>query len=175
MRLGAIIRRFFVPAPVVTLFYAAKYRCFISPRAEVELSPKLRIGAGTKIGSFTKIKASDGSVIIGSRVSIATGCSILGGEKGVVLGDDCLVSPNVVIVGSNYRFDDIDLPIRKQEVVSKGISIGRNVWIGAGCVIRDGSTIGDGTIIAPLSVVSTTLPGNAVCQGNPAKMVFARR
>jgi acetyltransferase-like isoleucine patch superfamily enzyme len=135
----------------------------------------LRIGAGTKIGSFTKIKASEGPLEIGAEVSISVGCDISSGASGVFIGDDCLISSHVHIIGNNYNYDRIDIPIRLQGTSSKGIRIGSNVWVGAGACILDGSLIGDGVIVTPLSVVSSRIPENTIIQGNPAKIIFKRR
>ena len=60
MRIGTVLRRFLVPGFVVTIHAWLKYRCQVSPRAEVEITPFLKIGPGSVIGSFTKVKASDG-------------------------------------------------------------------------------------------------------------------
>lgn len=174
MRLGRVAARF-VPAPIVTLIYWAKFRCFISPRAEVEVSNNLRIGPGTEIGSFTKIKASAGPLEIGPDVQIGTNCLIASGTAPSSIGRDCLISPHVVILATNYRYDRLDVPIRKQGQTSKGIRIGDNVWIGAGAVILDGAVIGDGVMIAPNSVVSSRVRPNTVVLGNPAKVIFERR
>ncbi len=175
MKLKKIVQRFLVPSFVVTGIYASKFRCMVSPRAEVELSPLLKIGKGTQISSFTKIKASDGPLEIGAGVSIGTNCFISADQGGVRIGDYCLISPNVTIIGNNYKYDRLDVPICQQEKTSKGITIGDNVWIGAGVAILDGARIGAGAIIAPNSVVSGKIAENAIVQGNPAKTVFVRR
>ena len=169
------LRRFMIPAPLISILYFIKYRCQISIKAEVEWSPNLKIGRNTKISSFTKIKATYGPLNIGDNVSIGAGCKISVGPKGVLIGDDCLLSPNVIIVGGNYRYDQLDIPIRKQKHVSKGTTIMSNVWIGAGSCILDGSTIGSGSIITPNSVVSGNIPDNSIVQGIPAKVIFVRR
>lgn len=170
-----LVRRFLVPRPLVTLVAWARWRAFVSPRAEVELTPHLALGRGTAIGSFSKLKATAGPLRLGARVDVATGAFITSGEGGIEIGDDCLVGPHVAIVGVNYRYDRLDLPIREQGTTSRGIRIGRNVWIGASASILDGARIGDGAIVAPGSVVSGSVPENAIVQGNPAKVVFTRR
>ena len=176
MRLGTAIRRFGVPGFAVTLFYLIRDRAFISPRAEVDASPLFSIGRKTQVGSFVKIKASEGRVAIGARTDIACGGWIGGHASGISIGDDCLVGPNVMIVGVNYRYDRIDQTIREQGHASIGPTvIGNNVWIGAGAVVLDGASIGDGAIVAPNAVVSGTIPALAIVQGNPAKTVFIRR
>ena len=175
MRFVEIARRFLIPSFVVTAIYALKFRCLISWRAEVELSPLLKIGRGTQVGSFTKIKASDGPLEIGHSCSIGSGCFISSDTGGVRIGDYALISPNVSIIGSNYRYDDLSVPFSQQGQSSKGIDVGANVWIGVGAVVLDGSKIGEGTIITPNSVVSGRLPANVIAHGDPAVVVFERR
>jgi len=176
MRLSALVRRFLTPGFVVTIRAYLRYGCLVSPKAEVEITPHLRIGRRAVVASFTKIKASDGPLHIGAHVEIANGCVITSHTAGTRIGDDTMIGPNVSIIGNNYRYDRLDLPIRLQEKVSpKGIRIGANVWIGANCVILDGADIGDGSIITPGSVVSARLPENSIAQGNPAKVIFTRR
>ena len=176
MRAATVVRRFLVPRAWVTLRAYLRFHCTLSPRAEVEMGPHLQIGKGSTIGSFTKVKTADGPLSIGRNVDIATGCFLSSHTAGVTIGDDCLIGPNVSIVGNNYRYDDLETPIRLQEKTSeKGIRIGSNVWIGAGCVLLDGADVGSGSILAPNSVVSSALPENSIVQGNPGKVIFTRR
>jgi len=175
MNLRKMLQRFLVPSVVVTGVYYLKYKCKVSPRAEVELSPHLTIGRNSEIGSFTKIKATEGLLDIGHDVSIANGCFISAETGGVTIGDFCMISPNVSIVGNGYKYDQLDVPICQQSKVSKGIKIGNNVWLGAGVVVLDGAEIGDGAIVSPNAVVSGRIPGNVIAQGDPAKVIFKRR
>ena len=175
MKLSVFARRFLVPAPFVSLWYLFKFGCLISFRSEVELSPNLKIGRKTVIGAFSKIKADRGPVVIGEQVDIAAGCQIFVGEGGITIGRDSLIGPNVTIVGVNYSYDSLDVPLRLQARQSKGIVVGPNVWVGAGACILDGTSIGTGVIVTPNSVVSAKIPANAIVQGNPAKVIFIRR
>ena len=175
MKLRKIIQRFLVPSSIVTLIYLYKFGCKISPRAEVELSKNLKIGTGTEIGSFTKIKATSGELVIGKNVSVGTGCFIAAEAGGVKIGDYCMIGPNVCIIGNDYRYDRLDVPVAKQDKISKGIVIGNDVWIGAGCSIIDGVTIGDHCIIAPNSVVTKSIQPGYIAQGFPAEVIFERR
>lgn len=176
MKLATGIRRMLTPHWAVSVYYLLKYGAIVSPRAEVELSKNLILGKHTTISSFTKIKASEGKVVIGERTDIGVGCFIGGYMPGITIGNDCLISPNVSIIGVNYRYDEIDRPFREQGLVSKGpTKIGNNVWIGTGAVILDNAHIEDGVIISPNSVVSGHIPRNSIVQGNPAKTIFTRR
>jgi acetyltransferase-like isoleucine patch superfamily enzyme len=175
MRPAKLAQRFLLPSFVISIIYGFRFGAMVSPRAEVELSPLLKLGRGVRISAFTKIKASDGPMTIGARVSIGSGCFIQTGTGGVTIGNDSLISPNTSIVGSNYRYDRLDLPIQQQGETSTGISIGNDVWIGVGCAILDGAVIGDHAIIAPNAVVSARVSENAIVAGNPAKPIFMRR
>lgn len=175
MKAGTVIRRFLIPSIFVSAYYYLKFRCIISPRAEVELSSLLEIGRKTGIGSFTKIKASYGPLRIGSHCSIGTNCAISSDEGGVYIGDDCLIGSNVTIISNSYRYDDLETPMRLQARVSKGVHIGDNVFIGPNSCINDGAQIGSGAIIAPGSMVTGKIPENTVAQGAPAKPIFKRR
>lgn len=176
MKLGTILRRFLTPGFVVTLQGLSKFGAKISPKAEVEVTPNLRIGQKSVISSWVKIKSEAGPLHIGRNVEISNFCVITSHTAGTYIGDDTLIGPNVSIIGNNYRYDQLDVPIRLQEKISpKGIRIGNNVWIGAGCTILDGADIGLGTIVTPNSVVSGKLPENSIAQGNPAKVIFTRR
>jgi acetyltransferase-like isoleucine patch superfamily enzyme len=168
------VRRF-LPGFVSTLYYYAKYRALVSPKAEVEVSPLLRLGAASRISSFTKVKATDGPLDIGKRVQIGCFCVLASGSEGIKIGDACLISPNVSVIGLNYRYERLDRTFLDQGVSSKGIEIADNVWLGSGARILDGATIGTGAIVTPNSVVTGTVPDNAIVQGNPAKVIFTRR
>ena len=174
MEVRKFIQRFFVPPPLVSIYYFMKFRCKISHRAEVEMSRNLKIGKGSQISSFTKIKATVGPVTIGENVDIGPGCFISSHESGIDIGNDCLIGPNVNIVAGNYQFDRLDIPIRKQGSSSKGIRIGNDVWLGAGACVLDGAEIGDGVIVSANSVVSTKISNFSVVIGNPAKAIFKR-
>jgi acetyltransferase-like isoleucine patch superfamily enzyme len=175
MTVRSFMQRFLVPRWLISLYYFLKYRARISTRAEVELSPFLHIGRYSEISSFTKIKASYGPLRIGSHSFIASNCFVASHQGELVIGDDCLISPGVTIVASNFNYSRMDVPIWHQGSSSKGIRIGNNVWIGSGACIMDGSDIGSGTIVIPNSVVSGKIPANVIVQGNPARVLFSRR
>ena len=174
MSFKSFARRFLVPKYIVTAYYLLKYRAKVSLSAEVELTPNIILGRGTTIGSFTKVKASDGKLVIGERSGIATGCFITAGESGLTIGKNFICGPNVSIISTNYITDQKDVHFEDQGYTSRGIRIGDNVWIGAGCVILDGTVIGDNTIIVSNSLVNRRYKSDVVIQGNPAKVILNR-
>lgn len=171
---GTFVRRFLIPSPLITAACWFRYRALVSPRSEVELTDNLKLGRGSKIGSFCKVKSADGPLRVGDNVELGTGSFVSAGEAGVHIGDGTLVGPNASIVGNDYRYDRADLPIGEQEKVSRGIRIGANGWIGAGAVILDGSTVGDGAIISAGSVVQGRIPAGVIAAGTPARAIARR-
>lgn len=175
MNVTRIARRFLVPSFVVTAVYWFKYRCFVSPRAEVDLSSELTIGSKTQISAFCKVKAMNGPLSIGKSVSIGPGCFVSTGAGGLEIGDHCMVAANTSIVANNHRYEDLNIPMREQGNSSEGIRIADDVWIGTSCSILDGTTIERGVIISAGSVVSGKIPQYSIVQGNPGKVIFERR
>lgn len=171
--LGRLLRRFLIPSIVVSAYGYLRLRASISPRAEVELSPNLRLGAGTSVSSFTKIKVSDGPLVTGRNCGFGTHCFIDAGI-GIQMGDHVICGPGVALIAVNYRYERLTVPLEEQGRTSRGIRIGRNVWIGANSVVLDGSEIGDNSIVVANSLVNRRFPPNSIIQGNPAKAIAQR-
>lgn len=177
MKAGKLLhgfKRIFTPAIVVTGYYLLKYRAKVSPRSEVDLTDNVQFGPDCVVGSFTKIKASEGPLRIGSRGGFANGCFVSAGAGGITIGDNFICGPNVNIIGQNYSHGEKGQHLEDLGVVSKGIRIGSNVWVGAGCTITDGAEIGDNTIVVANSLVNRRYSGDVILQGAPAKPIFKR-
>nr|UDH00760.1 acyltransferase [Rhodococcus opacus PD630] len=97
------------------------------------------------------------------------------GQGGVVIGRDCLLGPNVVIVSENHVYSDEDMPIRFQGEQRLPVAVGDDCWLGAGVVVVAGVTIGDGSVVGAGSVVTGDLPPGSVAVGSPARIVGSRR
>lgn len=174
MDVTKIIKRFLVPGPIKTLFFLIKHRCKVSPKAEIDLSENLQLAPGCVVSSFTKIKASDGKLIVGERSSFEFGCFVASGQAGISIGKNCMVGPNVSIIGNSYNYNKKGVNLEDLGKTSKGVKIGDNVWIGAGSVILDGSEIGDDTIIVANSLINRKYKGSEILQGSPAKSIMKR-
>ncbi len=174
MAFFTLVQRFLIPSFAVTAIYFLRYRSFVSPRAEVELSRWIRFGRGTQVGSFCKLKASDGLLEIGANVSIGANSFISASTVGVVIGDYCMFGSGVAINGNSYRYDDLETPMCLQEKTSRGIRIGRDVWVGANATLVDGVEIGDGAIVAAGAVVTRDVPARAIVAGVPARLIKSR-
>jgi carbonic anhydrase/acetyltransferase-like protein (isoleucine patch superfamily) len=171
--MAAALRRRMLPRLAVTAFYFLRDRAQVSPRADVTVDARLWLGRKSRIASFVTLRALYGSVRIGTRTDIGTGCVIEGCGGGLEIGDDCLISPNVVITGSGHSAPGSDSSAQYR--TARATTIGNNVWVGVGTVILEGATIGDGAIIAPNSVVEDHIPAYGIARGDPAATIFVRR
>ena len=172
---ATLFKRLLFPGWLVSLICLWRFAARVSPKSEVELSNNLKIGKGSVVGSYTKLKSSEGPIELGVGVLIGTHCFIASHLGGISIGDHSMLGPFASVVANDYRYDRLDLPISLQDKTSKGIVIGKGVWLGSGVVVLDGSQIGDGAIVTPNSVVSGRVAENTVVRGNPAKPIFVRR
>ncbi|WP_162942352.1 acyltransferase [Desertimonas flava] len=51
------------------------------------------------------------------------------------------------------------------------VEIDDRVWVGQRSLLLKGTTIGVGTVVGAGAVVTSTLPGNSLCVGVPARVV----
>jgi acetyltransferase-like isoleucine patch superfamily enzyme len=63
------------------------------------------------------------------------------------------------------------LSLNNNLVSVKGITIGRNSFIGARSALLPGTIIGDNVLIGACSVVKGIIPDNSIVVGNPAKII----
>jgi len=147
--------------------------CFIAPEAAIFGEP----GRAVVIGHRCAIAAQSflhGPLTLGNDVSVNAGARLDGGRKGLVIGDGTRIASGAAL----YAFDHglkPDRDIKDQPVRSRGIRIGRDVWIGANAGVTDGVTIGDHAVIAMGAVVTKDVPDWAIVAGVPAGVVGDRR
>lgn len=115
---------------------------------------------------------SEAVITIGANTGISGG-TICAATR-IEIGKDCLIGANVVIVDTDFHPLN---PIGRrsnsnwQDIVSRPIIIGENVFIGAEVLILKGVSIGENSIIGMGSVVTKNVPPNTIVAGNPAKMI----
>lgn len=147
--------------------------CFIAPSARVFAEPGrlIDVGSGARIAADVFLH---GPIRLGRNVSLNARVTIDGGAAGVIVGDDTRIATGTSIFAFDHGMHP-DRLIREQPVRSRGITIGRDVWIGANVSITDGVRIGDHSVIAMGAVVTRDVPDWAVVAGVPAKPVGDRR
>jgi acetyltransferase-like isoleucine patch superfamily enzyme len=117
----------------------------------------------------TEVKYPE-NITLGRRVVIGTHCTIGAGSP-VFLGDDVLLSKGVFI---DTGTADISTP-PPYERMSKPISIGAGVWLGAYSRVMAGVTIGENSIIAAGVTVRKSVPRDSfVADERPRVQPFTR-
>lgn len=139
-------------------------------RVRLDVLPfnSFKIGTQSIIEDFSTINNGVGAVAIGARSLIGMGNVIIGP---VEIGNDTILAQNIVVSGLNHNYDDVTMPIHKQNVTAKKITIGDDCWIGANAVITAGVTIGNHCVVAAGSVVTKNVPAYSVVAGNPGKVI----
>lgn len=121
---------------------------------------------------------------VGKRVKISKNSSIgkycYIGENStfhqkVQIGNFCLISDLVSIIGNDHYYEKVGSPIIFSGVPEPLTTIiGDDVWIGHMVSIKAGVTIGEGSIVGSNSVVTHDIPSYEVWAGVPAKKIKDR-
>jgi acetyltransferase-like isoleucine patch superfamily enzyme len=148
-------------------------RCFVAPDCHMFAEPGRDIQTGDNC-FFASASFIHGPIIMGNNVAINHSCSLDGGKNGITIGDDTRIANNCRIHASNHGMHP-DQVIWQQASTSKGINIGRDVWIGANVGIVDGVSIADNAVIGMHSVVTKDVQQWAIMAGNPARQIGDRR
>ena len=135
----------------------------------------LRLGPGVAI-SPNAVFANPERIEIGARTTVGARCALWAGPgKGrIVIGEDVLFGPEVMVTASNYRFDD-GSPVTQQAMDEADVIIGRDVWLGTRAIVLPGAQIGDGAIIGAAAIVRGVIPAGAIAVGAPARVVGQRK
>ena len=134
----------------------------------------ITIGKYSSVNPYTKLVTEHGgSIKIGDHCKVDSFSVLYGSPGGLVIGNHVRMAVNVTIVTSNHKFGEPG-QIYGQGQITKGVTIGDDVWIGAGVIILDGVTIGSHSVIGAGSVVTKDVPENSVALGVPAAVVKTR-
>lgn len=146
--------------------------CFVAPQARLFAEP----GRLIEVGAHSHIAAEavlHGPIRLGEYVSLNHHVTLEGGAAGIEVGDHSRIAAYCTL----YAFDhgmEADRLIREQPVRSRGIRLGRDVWLGARAGVVDGVTIGDHAVVGMGAVVTRDVPAWTVVAGNPARPIGRR-
>jgi len=110
-------------------------------------------------------------------IEIQNGCDIgrfcfISAASSVVLEEDVLLSPNVIISDHSHVTTQLDQSILRSGITkSNPVRLKKGCWVGANSVILPGVTIGKHAVVGANSVVRTSVPDFCVAVGSPAKIV----
>ena len=117
------------------------------------------------------IARGEGKIEIGDHVGISG--TTLYAREGISVGDHTVIGANCKIFDNDFH--SLDVNERNADIydnlVTRPVHIGKNVFIGCNCIILKGTRIGDNCIVGAGSVVSGSFPDNVVIAGNPARII----
>lgn len=121
------------------------------------------------------VACDDGVIEIGNRVAFNANVYInasIGGR--IVLGNNVLVGPSVIMRTSDHVTVDRDRPIHTQGHKSGEIILEDDVWIGAHATIVGNVRIGRGAVVGAGAVVTRDVESFTIVGGVPAKFIKKR-
>jgi carbonic anhydrase/acetyltransferase-like protein (isoleucine patch superfamily) len=141
----------------------------------------VRIGHGSQVGGSLVLEAAGAAIVIGDRTHIGGG-SLIDAAQRVFIGDDVLISFDVVIM--DHDSHALEFEKRRRDVsdwmhgrkdwsqVAQGpVIIGNKSWIGVRAIILKGVELGEGCVVAAGAVVTKNVPPWTVVAGVPARVI----
>jgi acetyltransferase-like isoleucine patch superfamily enzyme len=137
-------------------------------------SVSLRKDAWLNVADNSPDREAEPAIILEDNCHIGYG-SIISAKNRIHLERDVLVGQQVIIVDHNHAYEDISIPVVKQDITEGGrIRIGQGSWIGRGAAIicpKGELVIGRNCVIAVNSVVTRSIPDYSVVVGMPARII----
>jgi acetyltransferase-like isoleucine patch superfamily enzyme len=142
----------------------------IRGRARLDVFPwnRFEIGALTTIEDFCLINNGSGHVLLGDRVRIGVGSTVIGP---VVMGNGSGLGQHVFVSGFNHGYADASKNSSVQPLVIKETIIEDEAHIGANSVVLAGVRIGKRSQVGAGSVVTKDVPPFSIAAGNPARVI----
>jgi acetyltransferase-like isoleucine patch superfamily enzyme len=131
------------------------------------------VGNGVFLGRGTILSCKDGDIALGEHTNLGFHCEIFSGSS-VVVGRHGLFAAQAYLVGGGHEFEAPGVAVVDQPRVSRGITLGDNVWLGTGAKVLDGVRVGSDVVVGANAVVNADLPDGVVAAGVPAKVVRRR-
>jgi acetyltransferase-like isoleucine patch superfamily enzyme len=142
--------------------------------ADIAISDNVYLAPHVWLNVVPAPSGPEPKIVLGKRCGIGRR-SMISAKNQIVLEEDVLFAPAVLIMDHNHEFSDVSQPITVQGVTPGGkIRIEKNCWLGYGAVVLCGSgqvTIGRNSVIGANCVVTRSVPPYSIMAGNPAKLI----
>ncbi|MGE4313713.1 MAG: DapH/DapD/GlmU-related protein [Pseudobdellovibrionaceae bacterium] len=112
------------------------------------------------------------NIIIGDRCALNEGVSLVAPRAEIILGNDVVLSPDVMVTTDSLDNSVKTLP---RPHIAAPIRIKDGAWIGARAVILQGVIIGKNATVAAGAIVKSDVPDNALVAGIPAKIKHSKK
>jgi acetyltransferase-like isoleucine patch superfamily enzyme len=140
---------------------------------EVGRTGKLRFGRFVWIGDGTKIRCHEGTVEIGAKTVMGQECTISAFQR-VRIGEQCVIADRAMFIDFDHGIVEVERAIRHQGIYKRDVEVGSNVWVGYGACVLRGVRVGDNSVLGTNTVVTNSVPANAVAGGVPARVLRMR-
>lgn len=166
------------------IFIGTRTKYFGKPILMLKRHSRLHIGEDCTLRSSLKSNALgiQHPIIFctlreGAELKIGNNVGISGGTfcaaTSISIGSSTLIGANTTVVDTDFH--PLGIAERHvnnlENIPSKAVSIGENVFIGMGCLILKGVTIGNNSVIGAGSVVTRDIPCDVVAAGNPCTVI----
>ena len=111
---------------------------------------------------------------IGDNVSIHP-MSYLEAYGGIEIGNEVSIAHGVTIMSVSHGYKDLDIPIRRQELIPMSVKLEDDIWIGAKATLLGGVCVGNGSIVGANAVVTKDIPPFSISAGCPARIINSRK
>jgi len=153
---------------------------FRFPEAEIQIGENCKINSNffsNLIGLYQRtiiVARGKGKIILGNQVGIS-GTTIYARER-VEIGDNSIIGANCKIFDNDFHSLDTEERINDifDNLVTKPVIIGKNVFVGCNSIILKGTVLGDNCIVGAGSVVHGHFEADCVIAGNPARIIKKR-
>ena len=126
------------------------------------------VGDGASLGERCRVHVQAGTVTIGEGAVLGDHC-VIAGRAGVLIGAGCLLGDGVAIIDFEHSFDDVETPIRLQELVSSPVRIEAEAVLGPRAAILRGVRVGAGARVEAHAVVTRDVAAGTAVAGAPAR------
>jgi len=145
-----------------------------SHAAQIELSDEVVLARDVWLNVPSEPSSQEPRIILGKGCRIGRR-STISCKNQIVLEEDVLLGPSVLIMDHNHEFSDVAAPIHAQGLTMGGrIRIEKNCWLGYGVAVICNAgqlVIGHNSVIGANSVITKSVPSCSVVAGNPAKVL----
>lgn len=120
---------------------------------------------------YVDARSSSSSIHIGEGTVINNNAVIISDKLNIYIGKKCLIGISFNVTNSDFHGLEKDSRRGQESVIRKDVLIGDNVFIGNNVTILKGVTVGDNVVIANGSIVTKSIPDNAIVGGNPSRII----
>jgi galactoside O-acetyltransferase len=146
---------------------------FFKGFGNIELGDNIGFGPFNSI--FAESVTKESRIKIGNNISFNSNVMVNADVRGeIIIEDDALIGPNVVIRASGHRHANTDIPIRQQGHEKGRIVVKTGAWISANAVILSNVTVGRGAVVGAGAVVIKDVGDFEIVGGVPAKRIGSR-